>query len=130
MKLLGGETSAQQRADIREKPLAGSRDFEPGSALENLKNSLKDSEVSDTNLGLMLGRYGAQTPEIIKEYVTKGGASLCSGTCLGAEINYTVDREQAITLEDIVYRRLNLGFEPYGLEFFEKEIKNFVLSAS
>lgn len=128
-KMLGRSTSSEQRREIREKPLAGSAGFNRSELLKKTEKRLKNASLSVELAPLLVSRYGVQVAEITDVLGNEANEAILSDKCLRSEVYYTVEREQAITVEDIVYRRLNLGFAPYRFSELETALLEVLTGA-
>lgn len=92
----------------------------PGGKVDKVEeqeiiSSASDAGIAPTQAALLIARYGSLAKVIISSQLANDTAKLSK-----AEIDFLLDYQQALTIEDVLRRRTLLEFFPsHGLEFLD-----------
>jgi len=130
--LLNAEpVSEQVRQELQNRPLPGSQNFNEKALLEEINTGLQaklpsfDTDYIYSRAVGLVGRFGSKSRDVLALVEEKSEKASDIG-CLRAEVKYTLIKEQAITIEDVVFRRLNLGYLPVDLDECQQEIARLI----
>jgi glycerol-3-phosphate dehydrogenase len=106
LRLVGKQA---ERCRTRDEPLPGGKDLEETRRLLSERD-----DIGEACAGRLLAIYGGRAAAVVGAGDHTGEDRFIdeAGTVLAAEVRYAIEQENAVTLTDIVHRRMMTGLRP------------------